>query len=51
MHILSRAQQPDNQESLSATFDRQVSQLPRLHQAFYSAGPYKRISSNENLRG
>ena len=50
MYILSKAQQLNDQESLPATLDQQVAQLPRLRQAFYSAGPDKHISSNENLR-
>ena len=51
VHRLSRAQQPENEESLPDTLDWQVAQLPRLRQAFYSAGLDKHISSNENLEG
>ena len=48
MRRLLRAQQPDNQESLPATLDRRVARSPESRQVFYSAGPDKRISSNEN---
>ena len=51
MHRLSRPQQPDNQELLPAALDWRVTRLPKSHQVFYSAGPDKRISSNENLEG
>ena len=48
MRRLSRTQQPDNQELLLATLNQQVAQLPRSRQGFYSAGPDKRMSFNEN---
>ena len=48
MHRLLRTQQPNNQKLLHATFNWQVTQLTKLCQAFYSAGPNKRISLNEN---
>ena len=51
MRRLLRIQQPDNQELLLTNLDWRVVQLPRSCQAFYSAGPDKLISSNENSEG